>query len=133
MATTMTLTDPNGAGGTTPPKTPMDPEKSGSSRPSTELVPEIKDQEGEEVATDEAEGAEEDPDVVYPEGLPLILITVALCLAVFVIALDQTIIATAIPKITGMGLDLETLWEETVADARGNRSVQGIGGRGLVW
>ncbi|KAJ7764906.1 major facilitator superfamily domain-containing protein [Mycena metata] len=39
-------------------------------------------------------------DIVYPEGLELFLITLALCLAVFLIALDNTIIATAIPKIT---------------------------------
>ncbi|KAJ7485597.1 DHA14-like major facilitator [Mycena latifolia] len=48
--------------------------------------------------------------VEYPEGLKLSLITLALCLAVFVVALDNTIIATgtsfseqfatAIPKIT---------------------------------
>ncbi|KAJ7021451.1 DHA14-like major facilitator [Mycena alexandri] len=38
--------------------------------------------------------------VVYPEGLKLSLITLALCLAVFLVALDNTIIATAIPKIT---------------------------------
>lgn len=36
----------------------------------------------------------------YPSGLKLILITVALCLAVFLMALDNSIIATAIPKIT---------------------------------
>ncbi|KAJ7764904.1 major facilitator superfamily domain-containing protein [Mycena metata] len=38
--------------------------------------------------------------VVYPEGLKLFLITLALCLSVFLVALDSTIIATAIPKIT---------------------------------
>ncbi|KAJ7485668.1 DHA14-like major facilitator [Mycena latifolia] len=38
--------------------------------------------------------------VEYPEGLKLSLITLALCLAAFVVALDNTIIATAIPKIT---------------------------------
>ncbi|KAF7290398.1 Major facilitator superfamily transporter [Mycena chlorophos] len=38
--------------------------------------------------------------IVYPQGLKLALITVALCLAVFLVALDNTIIATAIPKIT---------------------------------
>jgi EmrB/QacA subfamily drug resistance transporter len=36
----------------------------------------------------------------YPGGLKLVLITVALCLAVFLMALDNSIIATAIPKIT---------------------------------
>ncbi|KAF7309754.1 Major facilitator superfamily transporter [Mycena indigotica] len=38
--------------------------------------------------------------ITYPEGLKLALITIALCLSVFLVALDNTIIATAIPKIT---------------------------------
>lgn len=36
----------------------------------------------------------------YPSGLKLTTIVVALCLAVFLVALDNTIIATCIPKIT---------------------------------
>ncbi|RKU40632.1 hypothetical protein DL546_001366 [Coniochaeta pulveracea] len=36
----------------------------------------------------------------YPKGLKLGLITLALCLSVFLMALDNSIIATAIPKIT---------------------------------
>lgn len=44
-------------------------------------------------------GSEED-DIEYPTSIKLTLITVALCLTVFCIALDNTIIATAIPKIT---------------------------------
>ncbi|ORY66156.1 major facilitator superfamily domain-containing protein [Pseudomassariella vexata] len=36
----------------------------------------------------------------YPTGLKLGLITLALCLSVFLMALDNSIIATAIPKIT---------------------------------
>ncbi|ESK95105.1 major facilitator superfamily transporter [Moniliophthora roreri MCA 2997] len=42
---------------------------------------------------------EEEP-TEYPQGLKLALITLALCLSVFLMALDNTIIATAIPKIT---------------------------------
>ncbi|KAI9819043.1 MAG: MFS sugar transporter [Thelocarpon impressellum] len=38
--------------------------------------------------------------VSYPKGIKLGLITLALCLSVFLVALDQTIIATAIPRIT---------------------------------
>ncbi|KAH6666631.1 putative HC-toxin efflux carrier [Halenospora varia] len=38
--------------------------------------------------------------VVYPTGMALGLISMALCLSVFLMALDNTIIATAIPKIT---------------------------------
>ncbi|KAJ7165601.1 putative efflux pump antibiotic resistance protein [Mycena crocata] len=47
----------------------------------------------------EKEGPVTEP-IEYPHGLKLGLITLALCLAVFVVALDNTIIATAIPKIT---------------------------------
>jgi len=36
----------------------------------------------------------------YPTGFKLVTLIIALCLAVFLVALDQTIIATAIPKIT---------------------------------
>jgi len=41
-----------------------------------------------------------DEDIEYPHGLKLALILAALCLAVFLVALDNTIISTAIPKIT---------------------------------
>jgi hypothetical protein len=41
-----------------------------------------------------------DDDIIYPTGLRLALILLALCCAVFLVALDQTIISTAIPKIT---------------------------------
>ncbi|GAB7357623.1 hypothetical protein MBLNU459_g0122t2 [Dothideomycetes sp. NU459] len=43
---------------------------------------------------------EEDDESRYPKSLKLALITVSLCLSVFCLALDNTIIATAIPKIT---------------------------------
>jgi len=39
-------------------------------------------------------------DDIYPKGAKLVVIIIALCLAVFLVALDQTIIATAIPRIT---------------------------------
>ncbi|KAF3187666.1 hypothetical protein TWF788_001884 [Orbilia oligospora] len=39
-------------------------------------------------------------EIVYPSGAKVLLILVGLMLAVFLVALDQTIIATAIPKIT---------------------------------
>ena len=42
----------------------------------------------------------EDPDVAYPKGLKLFLIIVALLLSVFLVALDQTIIAPALGAIT---------------------------------
>jgi len=43
----------------------------------------------------------EDGDAVeYPSGAPLAFVVVALVLSVFLVALDMTIVATAIPKIT---------------------------------
>jgi hypothetical protein len=39
-------------------------------------------------------------DMEYPHGVKLWVILGALCLAVFLVALDQTIVSTAIPKIT---------------------------------
>ncbi|KAK1059382.1 MFS sugar transporter [Friedmanniomyces endolithicus] len=47
----------------------------------------------------EGEHPEED-GIEYPGGLQLALITIALCLSVFCMALDNTIISTAIPRIT---------------------------------
>lgn len=43
---------------------------------------------------------EAEEDLNYPHGMKLFIILGALCLAVFLVALDQTIISTAIPKIT---------------------------------
>ncbi|KAK5000659.1 hypothetical protein LTR66_000506 [Elasticomyces elasticus] len=45
-----------------------------------------------------SEASETSP--VYPTGMKLGLITLALCLSVFLVALDNTIVATAIPRIT---------------------------------
>ena len=52
--------------------------------------------------TTPAAESEADPndETEYPGGLKLALITIGLALATFVIALDNTIIATAIPQIT---------------------------------
>ncbi|KAL7952597.1 putative efflux pump antibiotic resistance protein [Trichoderma compactum] len=48
-----------------------------------------------------------EPEVVYPKGFQLTFIAIALGLSLFLVALDMTIIATAIPKITDefKGLD----------------------------
>ena len=45
-------------------------------------------------------GGPEDEEIEYPHGLKLAIILSALCLSVFLVALDNTIISTAIPKIT---------------------------------
>ncbi|MCJ1396364.1 MFS sugar transporter [Xylographa bjoerkii] len=59
---------------------------------------------GAEVANeppiDEKHGEEVHDDIVYPTGIKLGIISMALCLSVFLVALDNTIIATAIPRIT---------------------------------
>ena len=54
------------------------------------------------VTTTSTEASVEGPEdeSKYPTGLPLILLTVGLCLGTFVVAIDNTIIATAIPRIT---------------------------------
>ncbi|KAF2710532.1 MFS general substrate transporter [Pleomassaria siparia CBS 279.74] len=44
--------------------------------------------------------AEEEANFDYPSGFKLIIITIALALSVFCMALDNTILATAIPRIT---------------------------------
>ncbi|KAL1588251.1 hypothetical protein WHR41_03095 [Cladosporium halotolerans] len=56
----------------------------------------LKEQAAETTGEDE----DEEDETEYPKSTQLILITVALCLSVFCMALDNTIIATAIPKIT---------------------------------
>lgn len=104
MATTMTLTDPERAAqaaATSKPGTPLEK----PSRASSELdapVAELEKNDGDI----KSQGGEEEEEVEdmskYPTGLPLAFIMTGLCLAVLLIALDQTIIATAIPKITGM-------------------------------
>lgn len=61
-----------------------------------------KDAKNDVVLTEkEAQAKKEaEEDLQYPHGLKLWVILAALCLAVFLVALDQTIISTAIPKIT---------------------------------
>ncbi|CAG8038715.1 unnamed protein product [Penicillium salamii] len=46
---------------------------------------------------------------IYPSGMRLVFIFVALCLTVFLVALDQTIIATAIPTITSESHSVEDI------------------------
>ncbi|EGE77149.2 major facilitator superfamily transporter [Blastomyces dermatitidis ATCC 18188] len=65
-------------------------------------IPEGAD--GLEVSTDNAKDGNAKDDnsneTNYLSGFPLIIVVVGLCLAVLLVALDNTIIATAIPKIT---------------------------------
>src|SRR5688572_20248702 len=46
------------------------------------------------------EEATDEDEAKYPKGMPLVLIIASLCLAVFLVALDQTIIAPALGAIT---------------------------------
>ncbi|KAJ5787776.1 Major facilitator superfamily domain general substrate transporter [Penicillium paradoxum] len=64
--------------------------------PSAALDTEPTQEEKEEDSDTETPKDEEE----YPNAWRLTLITIALCLCVFCVALDNTIIATAIPKIT---------------------------------
>ncbi|KAG9716725.1 major facilitator superfamily transporter, partial [Aureobasidium melanogenum] len=52
------------------------------------------------IDSDATQNDEDEADAQHPTSFKLTLITIALCLAVFCMALDNTIIATAIPKIT---------------------------------
>ncbi|EEP82982.1 conserved hypothetical protein [Uncinocarpus reesii 1704] len=56
----------------------------------------------EETKDDQANGVESEDEAQpdYISGIPLLIIIVGLCLAVLLVALDNTIIATAIPRIT---------------------------------
>lgn len=57
--------------------------------------------EKDEIITTEAAAVDDaDGDAQYPHGVKLWVLLGALMLAVFLVALDQTIISTAIPKIT---------------------------------
>lgn len=53
---------------------------------------------GEKGSAVKSENATATPD--YPKAWKLFVIVAALCLAVFLVALDQTIVAVAVPKIT---------------------------------
>jgi EmrB/QacA subfamily drug resistance transporter len=48
----------------------------------------------------QGEEEEEEDETEYPKSMQLALISIALCLSVFCMALDNTIITTAIPRIT---------------------------------
>ncbi|KAI9827465.1 MAG: hypothetical protein M1832_004815 [Thelocarpon impressellum] len=81
---------------------PTDPSLADGNGPSegTEKRPDNARQGATDVA-DRSEGEEEEVDESqYPGGWALAILTFGLAMAIFVVALDNTIIATAIPKIT---------------------------------
>ncbi|KAF7912858.1 uncharacterized protein EAF01_001879 [Botrytis porri] len=59
-------------------------------------------EKGEVVEGTEESNREEEDENHYISGVPLALLTFGLCMATFTVALDNTIIATAIPKITSV-------------------------------
>ncbi|KAL3420899.1 major facilitator superfamily transporter [Phlyctema vagabunda] len=67
----------------------------------------VRKDEGVTEKATELEDGEEVDDAVYPGGLQLGLLTFGLCMGTFVVALDNTIIATAIPRITTVFNSLE--------------------------
>ncbi|KAJ7123207.1 MFS transporter [Mycena epipterygia] len=79
---------------------PASPTREGSEPASPTVRPSIDSQTSRVREKDEKTAHVHEDVVEYPEGLKLFLITIALCLSVFLVALDNTIIATAIPKIT---------------------------------
>lgn len=74
-------------------KTAVDPHAVNTNEPS--YTEDLKT--GEKM--DKVKTSDTEDNIVYPTGIKLVLILVALCLSVFLVALDQTIIATAIPKM----------------------------------
>lgn len=91
---------------------PSDRSKESSRFEKSHIHDELKDTETSSVTADEisngiekAENELAEPEEAkvasdYLTGLKLVTLIIALCLVVFLVALDQTIIATAIPKIT---------------------------------
>jgi len=76
--------------------------RSGSVRSNTHATGEVEKVKSKEIINEKAGEASdsEEPELEYPSGSKLALITLALSLAVLCVALDNTIIATAIPRIT---------------------------------
>ncbi|KAK2625827.1 hypothetical protein QTJ16_005139 [Diplocarpon rosae] len=85
----------------TPPASSKEPKK--RSEGLDELPTDQEDSSVRAAVLPEADGEGE-----YPDGLRMTFIVVALLLSIFLVALDMTIVATAIPKITDefKGLDL---------------------------
>ncbi|WYZ45128.1 hypothetical protein EsH8_VIII_000444 [Colletotrichum jinshuiense] len=88
-----------------------DTDREATSSPSMLADDEINEKKEETgTATDEEAGSTQPTETkaaVYPTGIRLTFIVVALVLSIFLVALDMTIVATAIPKITDefRGLD----------------------------
>lgn len=64
-------------------------------------LPAVKPNTGPESEAKETGTSDVDPnsDDVYPHGARLVLTGIALCMSIFLVALDGTIVSTAIPTI----------------------------------
>lgn len=60
-----------------------------------EIYGEKRESAGDNELAKIASAVSNDDNIVYPKGLRLTIIIISLCCAVFLVALDQTIIATA--------------------------------------
>ncbi|KAJ5166138.1 uncharacterized protein N7482_004919 [Penicillium canariense] len=68
--------------------------------PTNDTEKEAAKEEDKSSSDGDVEDKPDEPEPEYPSAMRLVLITIALCCCVFCVALDNTIIATAIPKIT---------------------------------
>ncbi|KAF7860650.1 hypothetical protein EAF04_008169 [Stromatinia cepivora] len=80
---------------------PLDPEKGYHENASAETDAPTVEKGGVVGGTEESRREDDDKNH-YISGAPLALLTFGLCMATFTVALDNTIIATAIPKITSV-------------------------------
>jgi hypothetical protein len=75
-----------------------------------------------------AQGTDDEADETkYPKGLPLTLIITSLCLAVFLVALDQTIIAPALGAITAEYRSVKDIVSGAESWVCGGRMLTGTG------
>ncbi|KAJ5542629.1 Major facilitator superfamily domain general substrate transporter [Penicillium sp. DV-2018c] len=91
----------------TPGQTEQPQEDTNGAAPKAASEPASDKQSTKEEQTEAADAETPADEEEYPNAWRLVLITIALCLCVFCVALDNTIIATAIPKITDQFNSLE--------------------------
>lgn len=87
-------------GGVTGAVAPLTAQRDGKMAPQEETTTESTRSMSAATGDSDAGQPGEDDESKYPKGGPLAILTFGLCLATFVVALDNTVIATAIPKIT---------------------------------
>jgi len=90
---------------TEPAQVTVDPAESRSQSRSQDLAAPVDEglnatEEKIDAVAKEQTDEDEDDGVEYPQAMKLVLITIALCLSVFCMAIDNTIIAVAIPRIS---------------------------------